>query len=123
MARNIKALEDLVWYIPDVDDNRSDPEPLRVQLQPMLAHDWRAVERGMGTPTGKKTNFVARAQAMMERVISSNVKAVENYSVGSKQITTGEELFKHGEKDVVEDVYRALSDISLLNDGAMGKFV
>jgi hypothetical protein len=120
MARDIKvSTSDWVTYIPNVDENRQDPNPLTVELHPMSAADVRAHQRALGSNKGSQ-NFMARSQQMWLEVFRTRVRNVQNYRFNGKDILTGEDLF-NTEDAIVNDVYEALTNMSILSAGVLGK--
>jgi hypothetical protein len=119
MPRVFNVSEDWVSYIPEIDNNREDPDPLCVELHPMSAEEHRAHQRGL--VTGKGQDIMARAHRITERIFKERVRNVRGYVMHGKAITTGEELYKLGETDVIDDIMKALTNISTLSEGLLGK--
>lgn len=121
MARCIEKLEDWIDYVPDVDDNREDETPMIMEISPMTAEELRAAQR-KNTPRKMSQRSAVRAgQAIVERVLSARVRNVRNYVVFGKEIQSGEDLVKHGESAVIDDVFEALTNISKLSEGIKKK--
>lgn len=136
MARVAKHNEDASWYIPDIDDNREDPDPFMVLISPLSGKDMRKLEQtGLGKLTKKGTvdiNFMERAQRLQERIIKERVLEVKNYAVmleGSDKVIepkNGEQLIVAimnagaSEAGIIDDIVDALKDSSTLSEGALG---
>lgn len=136
MARVAKHREDATWYVPDIDDNRDDPEPFMVLISPLSGADMRKLEQtGLGKLTKKGTadiNFMLRAQQLQERIIKERVNDVKNYAVmieGTDQVLepkNGAELIKAvmsagaSEAGIIDDIVEALKDSSTLSEGTLG---
>jgi len=135
MARVIKRIEDATWYVPDIDDNRADPEPFMVQITPLSGIEMRRLERtGMGKITRGRgeVNFLKRAQETQEKIISEKVLDVKNYAVQNP--STGEILEPSDgaslvkaillagakEVEILDDILEAMKDSSRLDEGLLG---
>jgi len=125
LARNLETLdEDWAEYIPDFDDNREDENPVSVELRWLKPPDFKAIQRLAMAPLmrGKKDAIVRATQALQDRVLSECVRSVRNYSLpGVGRIVTGEQLAKHGESFIVDDVYNACINLSKLSEGLKKK--
>jgi hypothetical protein len=51
-------------------------------------------------------------------VIAKRVVAVENYTVNDEPIKDGADLVARGEKEFIDDIYKALTNLSYLSEGA-----
>lgn len=124
MARIVQKLEeDWVTYVPDVDGNRLDENPLTVEIRPLSTEELRAYNRGLAA-MGPKLSAKAqakRADKVALRIFSDRVRNVRNYTVLGRKIETGADLFQHGEIIVQDDVWEALVNISTLSEGLLGK--
>ena len=120
MGRDVTTTEDWTPYIPDVDDNKDDPEPVSVELHPLTAEENRAYQRGL---VGKRIggNLIERSHKVQERIFRDRVRNVKNYRVNGVPVLSGEDLFKRGEQAFIDDVYEALTNLSVLSKGALGK--
>ena len=130
MARVIKRREDAFWYVPDIDDNREDPEPFMVLMSPLSGANMRKLESSnMGKITKRgEINFMKRAQDIQERIITERVVEVKNYAVSNEDTgevlepKNGAELVKAimvagaGEVDILDDIIEALKDSSKLDE-------
>lgn len=131
MAREAqKVTTDGVWYAPDIDGNRDDPDPFEVFIHPMTAGDMKRVERGMGEYTAGKINFAERGQKQVREIISKCVTDARGYSIWNTK--TGEKItprngaalyaaiMDHGddkEASILDDVFQAIKDASHLKAG------
>ena len=133
MARVIKHIEEATWYVPDVGDNRDDPEPFMVLLTPLSGAQLRKLEQaGMQSLTKGRgqVNFYKRMQDIQEKIVSEKVTEVKNYSILKKDGTifapsNGAELLEAvllvgaAEAEVIDDVVEALKDSSKLDEGVV----
>lgn len=132
MARLAKAVFGETWHVPDIGDNRTDPEPFRVLLEPMSGQEWQAWNAkylGKITKRGGGNAAVVRAtQRLREELIKNRVKQVEGYTV-SKQDgssfspTNGEQLLEalqmvsaNEAEIVVNDIALAIQDASTIQE-------
>lgn len=121
MARETEKLEDWVTYVPDVDDNRSDPNPLTVEIHPMSAEEFRSFQRGIVSGKQKASAQMARSQKAVGRILAERVRNVRGYKCDGRVITTGAELYAYGEPVVYDDVFDAILNMSTLKEGLLGK--
>ena len=120
MPRITEALESqYVVYVPDVDDNREDCDPMTVELRPMNARELRAI-RGKLKPKGKKFDEMEYGQRMIDTVVSDCVRSVSGYRVFGQDVTDGAGLVEYGEDEVLIDVYNAITKASVLSEGLKG---
>lgn len=131
MGRKVTKREDASWYIPDIDDNRQDPEPFMVLLGPLSGKDMQKLERatlGVSITRNQQANFLERAHTLIARLIATCVQDVKNYSVSDKdgnvfEPKTGEELMQAiltagaSELPILDDIVEALKDRSRLEEG------
>jgi len=125
MAREAVFQEDRAWYVPDIDDNRDDPEPMRMLIEPMSTSEARRLSNRIYSFTKKKRGEIHRTRALIEKIISTRVIQVENYSItvksnGQKKrhiIKTGQDLAEWGEEAVITDVMKAIQDSSSVEEG------
>lgn len=131
MARVIKRIEDTTWYVPDIGDNREDPEPFAVLLSPLSGSEMRKLEQaGMTNLTKNRgqVNFYKRVQDIQERIVKERVVEVKNYAVQGKdgsilEPKNGAELLEAvllvgaSEAEVIDDIVEALKDASKLEEG------
>ena len=137
MARIAKGAvaEESTWYVPDVEDNRDDPEPFMVLLSPLSGTEMRKLEQSMlGKITRNRgeVNFLKRAQDVQEKIIKTRVLEVKNYGVRdavTSDVFTpkdGAELLKAvlksgaSESEIIDDIIEALKDMSRLEEGLLG---
>ena len=130
MARNIAVDLEEVDYVPDIEDNRNDPDPFVVRIKPMTAAEMKMLERSMGEMTaGKAANFLERADKVARAIFKRCVVSVRGYTARSKDGTvmtpsTGVELYDAvnscgdpAESAVIDDIYAAIKDHSHLRAG------
>lgn len=118
---------DAVWYSPDYKDNRDLPEDQRfaVEILPMTAHEMRRVEESHGKITKAKINFSKRYNAIREAVLRRCVSNVKNLFVSEvcggkrtrKEIKDVSGLVQIAPEEVLEDIFTAIKDNSILDDG------
>lgn len=128
MARQAKTIvKEPVWYVPDIEDNRADPDPFRVQISPMSGAELNELEATQGKFTKGDINFIKRGQTLVERIFSNRVLKVEGYAIAGKTPTNGKELYQaimgHGdesERSIVDDIVEAIKSASKLDEGLLG---
>lgn len=129
MGRNIEHRDEAVWYVPDIDDNRDDPDPFRVELMPMDGVDYNRLQQSIvGKVTKRSGNYLEKAHKLTRRIVAKYCMVVESYSIKTAngdtlQPTTGSALVKAviqgppAELEVLEDIVLALRDQSTLREG------
>jgi hypothetical protein len=140
MARKISFSSEAVWYVPEIGDNRDDPEPMAVLVEPMSARELAdhegAMIREMSKPNKKQgfqVDYKAVERSMNRRVFESRVKQVRNYELKTPlgivlKPTNGAELFdaiEQGpatERELMADIIEAVKDLSRLEAGNEKKF-
>jgi len=120
MGRNVDLIEDWVDYTPEIDGNRDDDEPMVVELKPLSGEQMRAYGRQVST-RHNRVNEIVRGQKLVTRILSDRVRNVRNYQVGDDRIETGDQLAKHGETVVIDEIFDALTEMSVLREGLPGK--
>jgi hypothetical protein len=132
MARGVKTLSGLFDYVLDIEDNRSDPEPFYVVLEPLDGRELEQYERMTATFSRGNPNLALQIQKVRDEMIAKHVKEVHNYSiqVGDEVLVprTGAELVQMikrapaGELDLVfGDIEEALKKHSKLEAGLRKK--
>ena len=133
MGRTVTRLEDAEWYVPDIEDNRADPDPFCVQLTPLSGAELTKFERVLGKITrGREINAVDRAVNLRDRIIIKRVLEVRNYAVLNKktgkvfEATDGTSLIAAvniaggSEVDLVlDDIVQACKNHSKLEEGIL----
>jgi len=133
MARVVKRIDEETWYVPDIEDNRNDPEPFAVLISPLSGSEMRKLEQaGMQSLTKSRgqVNVYKRIQDIQERIIRDRVLEVKNYSVAKKdgtifEPTNGKELLDAvllsgaAEAEVIDDIVEAMKDASRLEEGIL----
>lgn len=137
MARNVSLFTgntDLVTYIPDVDNNRDDPDPFYVKIAPMTAAEFNQIMSisTARTKKGDKNSVVSfienKLWATKQQVISKRVIEVGNYTVHTREGTilepkNGEALVDAvlcadaSELVILDDIFNAITDHSKLSEG------
>lgn len=103
-------------YVPDIGDNRRDPEPFTAEIKPLTYAQYTAYQRA-----ALNGDAMARGDAVVRHVISLCVRGVRNYAPYGRDITTGEELLEYGETAAVNDIFLALQDVTVLGAGLRKK--
>jgi len=109
--------EDAVLYVPEHGDNRDLPEEEQVvvSILPMTGGEFRAYTRAVNS---KKNNL----DKVVERIITERVVSVTNYEdIRGRLVTTGEALFDQAEVAFIDEVFSALTEISVLKGGLRKK--
>lgn len=138
MARSVEAFTESVWYAPDIDSNRADPEPFAVRIKPMTARDAGAIERAIasGKVLGATDSEIAERVAAIEReFVRRQVVEVTGYAVIDEtsgetvRPKNGEELLAAidkapaSERFILRDIVAAIDSRSHLSEGYRGKSV
>lgn len=55
MGRKVKTVTQPVWYVPDIGDNRQDPDPFRVLLSPISARDLQEINHARAVRTIRRS--------------------------------------------------------------------
>ena len=106
--------EDSVEYVPEHNENRDLPEDQQVvvNIVPMTGGEFRAYTRT------SRTNKTAN----LERIIVERVVSVKNYvDIRGREATTSQELFDNAEVAFVDEIFSALTEISVLKGGLRKK--
>ena len=141
MGRKVRIIDAAVrnWYVPDIDDNREDPEPFRVLISPISGKDMRALRSSLKLQaTSLESEDLMQAAEQREEqlkgmIVSKHVHEVEGYSavhVVTQEIIEpkdGETLVacildSHPEElTVLNDIYEAILNSSTLSEDSKKK--
>lgn len=119
--REIVRTEHQVWYVPDIEGNRDDPDPMRVLLEPMTVEEDRSVSRQIYSFTKRKGGGLKSTEAVITRILTARVIEVYGYVVSIRdkagnmkrhEIKDGAGLAAYGEEPVKSDVLGAIRDTS-----------
>ena len=130
--------EDRVRYVPDIDENRDDPDPFWVEIEPMDGVELRRVQRSKAGEIKKKVTLdrlMAKDEAIREDIIRSRVVAVHGYAIRDARSgdivepRNGKELVAAitaegtppAEYAIIDDIYQAILSESQLTEGLLGK--
>ena len=116
MARTV--FSKLTWYTVNVDSNRTDAEPVRVQMEPLKARDMLELESIAARPGVTAENLMRELMESHLNVVAKRVIAVENYVIDGTPVKDGADLVARGEKVIIDDIYKALTNMSYLSEGA-----
>tara|TARA_R110000824_G_scaffold169764_2_gene346901 strand:+ start:601 stop:951 length:351 start_codon:yes stop_codon:yes gene_type:complete len=111
--------EDAVLYVPEHGDNRDLPEEdqMFVKIIPMTGGEFRAYSRS-ATMKNKKPNL----EKIVEKILLERVLEIQNYSdIKNVVVTTAKEFFEQAEVALVDEVFSALTEISILKGGLRKK--
>ena len=109
--------EDFTDFVPEYGDNRElpDEEQVIVSLCPMTGGEFRAYTRSVNS---KKNNL----EKVVERIVKERVLEVTNYTdIRGNHISNGQDLFDRGEIGFVDEIFSALTEISVLKAGLRKK--
>lgn len=122
MARHVTFEDSWIRFVPEIglSGNREDPEPVAMEIHPISAGEMRALGRRVATKLGREPEVVV-ARRLVEQLLTDRVRAIVNYSVNGGAITTGAELGKNGESEVIDEVVEALTAASVLDDDVKKK--
>ena len=141
MGRKVSVVDASLrmWYTPDIDDNREDPEPFEVLISPLSGKEMRQLRSTLRLhSTSLESEDIMQAAERREEelkslVVSKHVHNVRGYE--AQHIVTGEVIEpKNGEELVsvileshpdellvLMDVYEAIYKSSTLSDDAKKK--
>lgn len=143
MPRVVSFVSESVWYVPDVGDNREDPDPFRVLIEPLSARELKAMERKINRQLTRGVKRSVDVSAMVDmsaentarEILTNRVKQVYGYCIqdvargGILEPTTGSDLFDAlyrddapaEELDILNDIIEAVKDHSKLSEGLLEK--
>ena len=134
MARGVKTLSGLFEYVLDIEDNRSDPDPMWVLLEPLDGRELEHYERMTASFSRGAPNLALQIQKVRDDMLAKHVKEVHGYTITVSDTeetlcpTTGAELVQMikrapaGELDLVlGDIDEALKKHSKLEAGLRKK--
>jgi len=141
MGRKISVIDASLrtWYTPDIDDNRSDPDPFQVLISPLSGKDMRTLRSSLKLQaTSLEAEEIMQAAERREDelrglIVAQHVHDVRGYvaqDVTTGKVTepkTGAELVEcilsahPDELIVLTDVYEAIMKASTLSEEAKKK--
>ena len=110
---------DAVLYVPEHSDNRHLPEEEQVcvKIVPMTGGEFRRYSRAA---TLKKNQ--SNLEKVVENIINDRVLEVENYrDIRDNPVSTAKEFFEQAEVARIDEVFSALTEISVLKGGLRKK--
>ena len=141
MGRRINVIDASVrtWHIPDVDDNKEDPEPFRVLISPLSGKEMRVLRSSLKlNATSLESDDLMQAAERREEelkalVVCEHVHSVEGFF--AQHVQTGETVEPKDGSKLVEcildshpdellvltDIYEAILGCSSLNEDAKKK--
>jgi hypothetical protein len=112
-------VDQVVTYVPDVEDNRLDALPVTVHLKPLTVSQRKAWTRRWAPRlqgvNPKQTAY--RAEKMSEELLLDRVVEVENYRHGEDPIRTAEDFVTFAEEEIKADVIDAILRTGKLSEG------
>ena len=141
MGRKISVIDASLrtWYTPDIDDNRSDPDPFQVLISPLSGKDMRTLRSSLKLQaTSLEAEEIMQAAERREDelrglIVAQHVHDVRGYvaqDVTTGKVTepkTGAELVEcilsahPDELIVLTDVYEAIMKAATLSEEAKKK--
>ena len=143
MGRNVDRTnaEDRVWYLPDIDENRKDPDPFMVLIGPVDGATMRKCRSSMKAHSGALDQeaivdtLLDREERLRLRVVADHVFDVSGYSVKDTKTgkisapRNGQELVDvimddgtpESEAAILGDVYTAIVSFSALGEDVKKK--
>jgi len=124
MARRFNKISEWEVYVPDVGNERSvfahTPEDaFTVEVRWLTARKAREFER-LESPANDAQTVSEALQEAARQLFIQNVRGVKNYAPNGIELTTGEEVWEHGEPDVINDIAAAVRNRAYL-DAGLGK--
>ena len=128
--RTVRQIDtEAVWDVPDIDDNRQDPDPMKVKIRPLTARDKARIEHKVMVDAVRNSQEITEQHdSIMRMLVADAILEVTGYIAidkdgKRKEIKTGNELVDAvmagppTEARLLDDIYFALIDLSRLNDG------
>ena len=116
------------WYAPAVGNNREDDDPFQVLISCLSAQEHRKIQKAQGNVTKLEANWVARGQAMADKIFADHVHDVRGFNVGAIKPTDGKSLLEafaqipsKSAELLYEDIMSAIQDASVLKAGLLDK--
>tara|TARA_R100001510_G_scaffold27255_1_gene23995 strand:+ start:100 stop:465 length:366 start_codon:yes stop_codon:yes gene_type:complete len=111
-------------FVPEWNDNRDKDEAdqVVVKLAPMTGGELRSVHRSAVTKDGK-VDFDKAHQAI-EKIIRKRVSNIENLvDILDEPVTDGSQLWDRAEQGLIDEVYAAITEASVLREGLKKKSI
>lgn len=141
MGRKISVIDASVrsWYVPDIDDNKQDPDPFQVLISPLSGKDLRQLRSSLKLKATSLENddlmqaAERREEELKGLIVAQHVHEVKGYiaqNVSTGAITepsSGSELVEcilssHPEElAVLADIYEAILKSSKLSEDVKKK--
>lgn len=118
----VDRFDDWVTYVPDIGDNRTESEPMTVEIQCMTTAEYKAVRRAWA-PRLQGKKGTSRAEKLVDKIISERVRnvrlcSVRNHTTGETfELSTAADLLEHAPSALIDDIFGAITDASQLSDG------
>ena len=110
---------DLVKYVPEVDDNRDQPQESQwtVDFYPMTAAEQRRYLLAASDSKGSSLK-AKKASETLRQIFKDRVVEVHNLvDIRGREITNGVELYENSETDYIDEIWEALTKASTLKRG------
>ncbi len=110
---------DAILYVPEHGDNRHLPEEeqICVKIIPMTGGEFRRYSRAA---TLKKNQTAL--EKVVENIVHERVLEIENYrDIRDNPVTNAEEFYERAEVALIDEVFSALTEISVLKGGLRKK--
>ena len=111
-------------FVPEWNDNRNLEEgsQIVVRLAPMTGGELRSIHRSAISKDGKVD--IEKAQKAIESVIRKRVSSIENLvDILDEPVTDGSQLWDRAEQGLIDEVYTAITEVSVLREGLKKKSV
>lgn len=124
MGRKFSSIDEWETYVPNVDGEQAlyadDPDAaFTVELRFLTARELKEYEKILRVQHASQIDAAAREYA--KKLFCDNVRNVRNYAPRGEDLTTGEQLWEHGEPQVINDISKAMQDRSRLEAGLAKK--
>jgi hypothetical protein len=119
----VGSKEGFVWYTPDFTlgefDNRKAEESEQVQVEVHCLNRGESQKfRSMTTLKGnEKKGFKTNAADVEFKMFIANVRGIKNAMIKGKPCTGPGQLYKEGYDKMVDDIIKAIDDMSHLEEG------
>lgn len=123
MARKIKKL-DWITYVPEAFENRAEEDPITCEVHYLSASEYRRYQNMLKMKQKRDgTVDVPNKDQVNRKILADNVRNITNYEHEEQgPLTTGAELFDHGEQELVDELLEVVDDQSRLREGAVGNY-
>lgn len=111
---------DVITYVPQYGDNRTDPNPLEVDIHPLSRREADAYRKQIkfSQKKGFRGDFESNIRDVQKRQFTDNVRAVRNFLDGKtgEEIADVKQFYSEAPDDLIEEIFDAMLNASLLSE-------